>query len=215
MKAQALKGTMLIRSVAPNMLSIETEIPGFGKILQGVNGTTGWSIDPMRGASLMDNDELARVLRETSIEAELNPQTGCDAAEVIEVTNFAGGPCYKVRLKCAGDDATRYYSVDSGHLVGTTTVVKSQMGEIEVTTTYSDFAAFSGRTIAKVQSNAMMGQTQTMTFSAVAFDPIDAAVFTLPTEIQGLVNATNKPATPASAAPASTTPPAPTKPTTK
>ncbi len=216
MKAQSLKGTVVVRSVAPDMLLIETDIPGFGKILQGVNGTVGWSIDPMRGASIMDKDELARVLRESSIEAELNPQTGCDAAQVLEQTNFAGSPCYKVNLKCAGDDSNRYYSVDSGHLVGTTALVKSQMGEIEVTTTYSDFAAFSGRTLAKVQNNAMMGQTQTMTISAIAFDPIDAAVFALPKEIQGLISATNKPASTTPAVPTTpTTPPAPAKPTKK
>ena len=78
------------------------------------------------------------------------------------------------------------------------------MGEIEVTTSYKNFEAFSGRTLAKVQDNSMMGQTQILNINAVDFSPIDPAVFALPPEIQALVNAAKNPA------PA--TPPAPPKP---
>ena len=100
MPAQSLKGTIVTKSVDPSMLLIETEIPGFGKIRQGANGTTGWSIDPMRGASIMSPEELKRVLRESSIAAELNPAMGCDTPIVEGKITFAGTPCYQVKLKC-------------------------------------------------------------------------------------------------------------------
>ena len=69
MPAQSLKGTIVTKSVDPSMLLIETEIPGFGKIRQGANGTTGWSIDPMRGASIMSPEELKRVQHRSGTES--------------------------------------------------------------------------------------------------------------------------------------------------
>ena len=210
MPAQSLKGTIVTKSVDPSMLLIETEIPGFGKIRQGVNGATGWSIDPMRGASIMSPEELKRVLRESSIAAELNPAMGCDTPIVEGKITFAGAPCYQVKLKCGADESTRFYSIESGHMVGSSAKVNTQMGEIEVTTTYKNFEAFSGRTIAKVQDNSMMGQTQILNISAVEFSPIDPAVFALPPEIQALVNAAKNPAPATPTSPA--TPTAPTTP---
>ncbi len=208
MAAQSLKGTIVTKSVDPNMLLIETDIPSFGKIRQGVNGTVGWAIDPMRGASLMTADEVARITRESSIAAELNPAVGCDAPVVEEQTSFGGEPCFKVKLKCGQDVSSRFYSVNSGLLIGSVASVKSSMGEFEVTTINKNFEAFSGRMIAKVQDNSMMGQVQTLTISAVDFGPIDPAAFALPPEIQALVKAAKNPS------PAPTTPPhAPVAPT--
>ncbi len=208
MAAQSLKGTIITKSVDPNMLFIETEIPGFGKIRQGVNGTTGWSIDPMRGASIMSPEELTRVLRESSIEAELNPAMGCDTPTVEGKITFAGNPCYQVKLKCGEDASTRFYNIDSGLLVGSSAKVSTQMGELDVTTTYKDFDEFSGRKIAKVQENSLMGQTQKLTITQVEFTPIDPSVFALPPEIQALVNAAKNPAPATPTTPSTPTTPA-------
>ncbi len=205
MPAASLKGAIVTKSVDPDMLLVETEIPGFGKIRQGINGTIGWSIDPMRGASLMNADEIARILRESSAESELNPALGCESVEVVERTSFSGAPCYKVKFLRGGDGSTRYYSVDSGHLVGSAEVVKSSMGEFEVTTTYKDFGDFSGRTVAKTQENAMAGQTQVLKISVIDFGPIDPTNFALPAEIQTLVDATKTPPVAPPTAPASPT----------
>jgi hypothetical protein len=211
MPAQSLKGTIVNKFVDPSMLLIETEFPGIGKIRQGVNGATGWSIDPIRGASIMSPEELQRVLRESSIAVELNPAMGCETPIVEGKITFAGDPCYQVKLKCGADESTRFYSIESGHMVGSSAKVNSQMGEIQSTTTYKNFEAFSGRTIAKVQDSSMMGQTIILSFSAVEFSPIDPAVFALPPQIQALVNAAKNPAPATPTSPA--TPPAPTTPT--
>lgn len=194
MKAQSLKGTITTKTVSPNMLLVETDLPGFGKIRQGINGSVGWSIDPMRGPSLMDADELARVQRDSTIESELNPALGYDAVEVVGRSDFRGAPCYKVQLKRGEDRSTRFYEIATGHLIGSAEAVKSSMGEFEVTTSFTDFTLFSGRTIAKVQENTMMGQTQKITMNSIEFAPIDPSVFALPAEIQALVKAAQNPA---------------------
>ena len=186
MPGQGLKGTVVTRSNDPDQLLIETEIPGFGKILQGVQGTVGWSVDPLRGPTLMDKDELARTIRDLAIDKTIDPSKGCDSVVVDGEATFAGTKCWKVTLQCNGIRSTRYYAQDKGHMVGQATTVKSALGEFEVTTTFSDFAAFDGRTIPKKTSNAMMGQEQIMAITEASFAPIDASVFTLPPEIKAL-----------------------------
>jgi len=198
MPGQGLKGTIVTRSNDPNQLLIETEIPGFGKILQGVQGTTGWSIDPLRGPSLMDKDELARTIRDLAIDQLIDPSKGCDSVSVDGEATFASTKCWKVTLQCDGIRSTRYYAQDSGHMVGQATTMKSALGEFEVTTTFSDFGTFDGRTIPKVTKNAMMGQEQVMTIAEASFAPIDANTFALPAEIKALTQGatgatTNKP----------------------
>lgn len=186
MPGQGLKGTVVTRSNDPDQLLIETEIPGFGKILQGVQGTVGWSIDPLRGPTLMDKDELARTIRDLAIDKTIDPSKGCDTVVVDGEATFAGTKCWKVTLQCDGIRSTRYYAQDKGHMVGQATTVKSALGEFEVTTTFSDFAAFDGRTIPKKTSNAMMGQEQIMTITEASYAPIDVSVFALPPEIKAL-----------------------------
>lgn len=186
MPGQGLKGTIVTRSNDPDQLLIETEIPSFGKILQGVQGTVGWSVDPLRGPTLMDMDELARTIRDLAIDKTIDPSKGCDSVVVDGEATFAGTKCWKVTLQCNGIRSTRYYAQDKGHMVGQATTVKSALGEFEVTTTFSDFAAFDGRTIPKKTSNAMMGQEQIMTITEASFAPIDASVFALPPEIKAL-----------------------------
>jgi len=186
MPGQGLKGTIVTRSNDPDQLLIETEIPGFGKILQGVQGTVGWSVDPLRGPTLMDKDELARTIRDLAIDKTIDPSKGCDSVVVDGEATFAGTKCWKVTLQCNGIRSTRYYAQDKGHMVGQATTVKSALGEFEVTTTFSDFAAFDGRTIPKKTSNAMMGQEQIMTITEASYAPIDVSVFALPPEIKAL-----------------------------
>lgn len=186
MPGQGLKGTIVTRSNDPDQLLIETEIPSFGKILQGVQGTVGWSIDPLRGPTLMDKDELARTIRDLAIDKTIDPSKGCDTVVVDGEATFAGTKCWKVTLQCDGIRSTRYYAQDKGHMVGQATTVKSALGEFEVTTTFSDFAAFDGRTIPKKTSNAMMGQEQIMTITEASYAPIDVSVFALPPEIKAL-----------------------------
>jgi len=186
MPGQGLKGIIVTRSNDPDQLLIETEIPSFGKILQGVQGTVGWSVDPLRGPTLMDKDELARTIRDLAIDKTIDPSKGCDSVVVDGEATFAGTKCWKVTLQCNGIRSTRYYAQDKGHMVGQATTVKSALGEFEVTTTFSDFAAFDGRTIPKKTSNAMMGQEQIMTITEASYAPIDVSVFALPPEIKAL-----------------------------
>lgn len=186
MPGQGLKGTIVTRSNDPDQLLIETDIPGFGKILQGVQGTVGWSVDPLRGPSIMDKDELARTVRDLAIDKTIDPSKDCDSVVVDGEATFAGAKCWKITLTCDGIRSTRYYAQDTGHMVGQSTTVKSALGEFEVTTTFSDFGTFDGRTIPKKTTNSMMGQEQVMAITEASFAPIDPSVFALPAEIKAL-----------------------------
>ncbi|MSR28990.1 MAG: hypothetical protein EXS03_05370 [Phycisphaerales bacterium] len=214
MPAQKLKGTIVTKSLSPDFIFVETEIPGFGKIIQGVNKDIGWSIDPMRGPSLMTAEELAQVVRDASVESELNPSFGFDSVTVVEKTKFKGTPCYKVRFAKGKGGSTKYYAVDTGLLAGSEDSVESAMGTMDVVTVYKEFATFSGRTVAKVQEAVAMGQVQRVTIDTLDFSPLTPDSFALPAEIQALVTTAKTPAT-ATPAPATTSSPTPASPGTQ
>ena len=197
MPAQKLSGTIVTRTVSPDYMLVETEIPGFGKIMQGVNKSIGWSIDPMRGPALMTDAELAPVARDASIESELDPALGYDTVEVVGEVAFRGTPSYKLKFTKASGGTTKYYSVESGHLIGSEDSVETGFGRMDVSTVFKDFKTFSGRTLASVKENSTMGQLQRVTITSIDFAPIAPGTFDLPKEIKALVDARSaKPATP-------------------
>jgi hypothetical protein len=207
MPAQNLKGTIVTRSVAPDYLLVETEIPGFGKIFQGMNKSVGWTIDPMRGPSLMTTEELAQVKREASTDAELNPGTGFDSVAVVDKVAFNGVPCFKVKFVKGATESFKYYAVDSGLLTGSEDTVDSALGPMRVVSLYKDYTDFSGRKIARVLEATTMGQVQRVTIDTIDFAPVDLSVFALPAEIQALADAQKSaPSSPSAPATPSHTP---------
>ncbi len=202
MPAQGLKGQIVTKSCSPDFLLVETTIPGFGKISQGMNKSVGWTIDPMRGPSLMTAEELAQVKREASSESEINPGKGYDAVEVVAEVAFKGTTCYKVKFTKGKIDSFKYYAVDTGLLTGSEDTVESSLGTMQVISIYKDYGDFSGRKVAKVQEATTMGQMQRVTVDSIDFSPVDPAVFALPAEIQALVTT-------------QAVPPPPVKPATK
>ncbi len=198
MPAQGIKGAITTKALSPHYLLVETRIPGLGTILQGVTNGIGWSIDPLRGPALMTADELAQVTRDTSIESELNPALGFDKVEVLALEKFHGTPAYKVRFTKGTGGTTRFYAVDSGHVIGALDSISSAMGTIDVQSSFKDFTQYQGRTLPKVQEATTMGQMQRVTIDSIDFAPLDSSQFTLPKEIQALVagKAASPPAAP-------------------
>lgn len=188
MAAQSFKGTIITKSLAPDHLSVVTTMPGFGEIIQGINGTVGWTIEPARGPSLMTPEEATRAAREVSVEAELNPALGYDSVEVAGKSVFQDEPCFKVVLKQGERVSTRFYSQATGLQLGAMDTVETSMGKFDVVTKFKEFTNFSGRTLPKVQENSMMGQVQKLTIESIDFAPLKASDFVTPPEIQTLIN---------------------------
>lgn len=194
------KGTMEIPTMgltaqtemfmAQNRMSVKQTIPGLGEILQGFDGTTGWSTNPMQGPRLMTGAELDQTKEQAEFQANmLYPAERFSTMETVALTDFNGEKAYKVRLvrKPSGRESFEYFSVASGLQIGSESTQESEMGKVQLTTTqgaYKQFGSLKLATRAEVQAGP---NKIVMTVIDVVFNSVPATAFELPPQVKALV----------------------------
>lgn len=186
--AQGLEGKLTIHARAPRRLSVETEIPGVGKMRSGYDGQVGWSLDPFTGAQVLADQALDQLRDQANFHALLYRAEDYPSLTVTGRSDFQGTPCWQMEVVArSGLKSTHFFAVDSGLLMGMQFVQHSPMGEIPVTTAIKEYREFDGMKVAAVSEQSMMGMQQVMTIESVSFDDLDDAVFALPPDIAALV----------------------------
>ena len=195
--AAGLTGDMVVYTKAPNLLALEIDLVGVGQIRTGYNGQVGWSNNPFEGATLMEDQQLRDVQLQADLYNALTPEKYYDTITYEGESTFNGEKVHVVKLADdENSDVTRYYSVESGLLIGSTSVQAGNFGEVEVKSTVSDYKEFDGMLFATKNTQAIGPQVIEITFSNVTFDPIDDKVFDLPPAIRALVDAQQPAAAP-------------------
>jgi hypothetical protein len=215
--AAGLKGAMDMQAMAPDSIAIVMDIPGMGQSRSGFNGTVGWTIDPMRGPSLMDAKQIADLKRDGNFRRDLDLMRKPGNSEVLGLVEFETRPCWQVKIATATPDATptnNFYDKETGLMAGMTMMAATPMGSIPVTLLTSEYKDFADVKLPVRTTTKVMGQMQVMTIESVTWEGVPATAFELPPEIAAMKNAAPAPAAPAAPA-APTAPAAPATPATK
>ena len=212
-----LKGSMQMQAMMPDRVTVTMDLPGMGQTRTGFDGTTGWTIDPMRGPALMEPKELANLKRDANFRRDLELAAKPDVATVAGLVEFEGRPCWQLTIAMPGNDpADNFYDKESGTMSGMSMMAATPMGQIPVIIVMTDYKDFGDVKVPTKTTTKVMGQTQLMTVDTVSWDPVDAKAFDLPAEIAALKQAPAAPAAPAAPVKAIPVPPAaPAAPTTK
>lgn len=199
MPAMGIRGETTSRMTLPDLSISQTELPGIGRIVEGVNGEVGWSIDPIRGPSLAEPQEVAQRRLLSRLANNLgDPRDLFDTVEVVGVVEFAGTPCHEVRLASKeGGTYTILYRVDNGLTQGMRMTMKSSLGDLPVEVEIGEYKTFGEVLWPTRTTTRVMGQEQAMVIEEISFDPIDPSVFELPPAIKALADAGGPAAEPA------------------
>ncbi len=193
--AVQIKGTLTMSAMAPDLVVVESELPGVGKTAQGFDGTVGWSIDPMRGPALMDAKQVAQLKRDGNFRKDLSLAQDPGSAEVIGLFDFEGTPCWQVKVDGVGGmPMSNFYARDTGLLRGMSMSAATPMGQIPVVLVMDDYRDFGDVKVSARSTTKVMGQTQVMSIDTVTWNAATAANFTLPAQIKALVAASSAPA---------------------
>ena len=131
--------TAVLKSMTPNMSSMEMSIEGMGTVMkQKFNGTDGYAEQQGRKMP-MSEDELAEKLEEKG----LFPETYLDAStlELVSLTAIDGVDVYKIKVKEA---SFRYYDATTGLLLRTEKTQEAQGQQITSIQEYSDYKEVNG-----------------------------------------------------------------------
>jgi hypothetical protein len=166
---------------AANGSVLELEIPGFGAILQGSDGTVAWSENPQAGATKLTGPDACEA------NAALKPTYWAPgtykAATVTGETTFEGKAAWRVQFTSNCDvERTLVFDKATGLRIGE--IRTSPQGETR--SIFDDYKPFGAiRLPTKVTRGTPQGDI-VITIEKVSFDPVPAEAVALPASVKAL-----------------------------
>lgn len=187
--AAGISAEMKVMAAAPNKLSSTSTIEGIGEMVQGFNGTIGWDINPMQGPRLLTDAELAQALKNNDFHgSRLFPADQYTSMTVLEKVPFNNEPAYKVRMvHTSGIEATNYFSVANGLLIGADMTQESPMGAQTVQLKYFDYKEQAG-VKSPMRTEMSMGPTVIIiTVKSTTLNDVPESAFEIPAAIKSMI----------------------------
>jgi len=192
MPAAGMAGELDVAGGHPNLVLMKITIPGAGEILQGFDGTNGWSMDPFSGPRLKDGAELAEMMEEAEYASVLRESANIASMETTEKVTLGSEECYKVKITWkSGRESFDCYSTGSGLLIGGFAKQETPMGAVESVSEFTEYKEFAGLKQPTKITLTVMNQQQVMTITSYEYGPMQPAAFTPPAAIATLI--TQKP----------------------
>ncbi len=188
MPAAGVTGAVDIYGAHPNRTLLKVSLGGVGEVLEGFDGTHGWSISPMTGPMLLEGKQLDEKRFDSEFYGELRPDDRYVSLTTLERVDFEGRPCYKIRLvrKTGGEDI-EFYDVATGLKAGSITSRETPMGTVTATTVESDYKKFGNLLQPTMVKSQVGGLQQVITVTAVNYDKVPPSIFDLPAGIKALL----------------------------
>lgn len=186
MPAAGMTMTTHLYQARPNKMFARVEMPGLGSSTSGYDGRVAWSIDPMQGPRVLQGKELNDALTRATFDASLDPQQ-FRSMETVGERTVDGRACWNVKMvTTTGIEAHNCFDKETGLMIGSRAKMSTQMGEIEMESTLSDYRDFDGLKVATRGVASFMGQQVVTTVKSISHEPIPASTFELPAEIRAL-----------------------------
>jgi hypothetical protein len=184
-----ITGPMEIFGAAnPNRVVVKTSVPGIGDIMEGFDGSHGWSVSPMTGPMLKIGKELSQTKLDADFYSELRDPKTYPEVKTIEKTTFDGRPCYKVSLKrIDGIEDFDFYDVATGLRAGSINTRETPNGVLTMTSMEGGYKKFGKLSQATAVTQQVMGVEQKITLNMVEYDTVPPTAFEPPAAIKALI----------------------------
>src|SRR5687768_849038 len=168
MPAAGVTGAVDIYGAHPNRTLLKVSLGGVGEVLEGFDGTHGWSISPMTGPMLLEGKQLEEKRFDSEFHSELRSNARYQSLTTLEQVDFEGRRCYKLRLvrKTGGEDI-EFYDAATGLKAGSITTRETQMGTVTSTTVETDYKKFGNLLQPTMVKSQVGGLQQVITITTV------------------------------------------------
>ena len=164
----------------------ETEVQGM-KIVQAIDGNTGWMINPMMGqttAQALPEEAVASMVAQLDLTGMYKYAEKGIKAELVGQESIEGDPAYVVRLTLPnGGQVTNYISKDSHYIIRTVVKVTAEGQEIETKVSQSNFKKVNGIVYpftSQIETPAMPGAVTMLVKNIEVNGTINEAIFAMP-----------------------------------
>jgi hypothetical protein len=173
----------------PGLQYVVIELAGVGKIEQGIKDGIAWENSILQGARIKTGEEREATLRDAIFNAPIHWREIYPTVETVSIESVNGENAYRVlQTPAEGNAVTSYYSVESGLAIKTSMTLASQMGDIPVEATMSEYREFEGVLSPTKMIQKAAGQNIAITVDSVEVNAdIPDERFDLPEAVQALV----------------------------
>jgi len=172
----------------PDRVVVRMTVTGIGEIIEGFDGSHGWSVNPMTGAMLKVGKELTQTKLDADFYGDLRDPKKYPQVKTVEKTVFDGRPCYKVSVKrIDGVEDFDFYDVATGLRAGSMQTRETFTGTVNMTTIETGYKKFGKLMQATQVSQQVMGIEQKITLLTVEYDKVDPAAFVPPPGVKALI----------------------------
>lgn len=188
MPANGISGALDVYGAKPDKSLVKINLGGIGDIIEGFDGTNGWSLQPMTGPMLKEGQELAEKKFDADFYSDLHEPGRYASMKTVEKTTFDGRPCYKISLaRKDGVEDIEYYDVETGLKAGAMGTRQTPMGPITATQTFSDYKKLGGLLVPTTMKQSQMGIEQILKFTTLEWDNVPPSTFDPPAQIKALI----------------------------
>lgn len=140
-----IKGTMVMYMSAPDKMFSKITLGGIGDLLEGFDGTTSWTINPLQGNREKTGDELIQTKLTADFYRDANLEKLFPKMELKGIEKVDGKDAYViVGTPEKVSPQTFYFDKETGLLVRQDTTVFSPEGSQPTKTFLSDYKAVDG-----------------------------------------------------------------------
>ncbi len=197
-KGQNIRGEMKMFRQNGGRYYTVVDLPGIGKQEDGSDGTVVWD-KTVLGPRLKTGVEKFLASCAAGAMSEYGrgalEKDSCYAkTEVIGEEMLNGKPVYKLKMTPKeGKPEEQFYDKATGLLSQTKMILPSPMGDVPIVAIVEEYKTVDGITTPAKLTNEMGAVAMTMTFTSIRFnEKVPAVLFSLPPEIQALVDAAKK-----------------------
>lgn len=186
--AMGLEAPVDIWKARPNLYLMKVVLGPMGEMTQGSDGKTFWTIQPQQGAKLLEGEVADAMKASTDFFAGLHDMARYKSAETIELADFEGQKCFKVKVVTStGQESNEFFDAATGLRSGVSTTIDSPNGKIEQVSVVSDYKEFGGIKFPTRVVNRNGQFAITITMSNIEFDNVAPSTFDLPEAVKALV----------------------------
>lgn len=189
MSSPMMPGEMQLEMIGakPNKLVQKVSTPQ-GDMIAGFDGKVAWANNAMMGPMLLEGDQAEGLKQQADFYDDAKDLSRFKSVETVDLVDFEGRKCYKVRLiEGENDETIEYYDAETGMQAGQVAKQTGMAGEMEVTMVLQEYKEFGGvKSPTKLIVRAM-GMEQVLTVNSIEYDKVEPSVFDLPEEIKALL----------------------------
>ena len=188
-KGRDVKFAATTYRVRPDKMYTIAEIPGLGKVEEGVHGEVAWGLSGARGAALKEGVERELSVYGARLDSETNWRKWFPKEEVAGVEEFEGRSCYKLLLTDPrGEQHTRFYDKETGLLARVLLEVHLPQGKFPMDIRFYDYRETGGVRQAHRTVRVMPGQEMESRIEKIEINAeVDAERFVLPAAVKALM----------------------------